>query len=67
MPNPRTLEICVQSLEHAVASLTAQNPYTATTQPITNYLADPAEEAILHMSNADPARTATFGRGGDLP
>jgi hypothetical protein len=43
-----------------VAGLTAANPYTATTQPITNYLADPAEQAILHMVNADPARTATF-------
>ena len=50
----------VRSLEHAVASLTAQNPYTATTQPITNYLADPTEEAVLHMVNADPARTPTF-------
>jgi hypothetical protein len=50
----------VRSLEHAVASLTARNPYTKTTQPITNYIADPAEEAILHMVNADPARTPTF-------
>jgi hypothetical protein len=50
----------VRSLEHAVASLTAANPYTKTTQPIANYLADPAEEAILHMVNADPARTPTF-------
>jgi hypothetical protein len=50
----------VRSLEHAVASLTAANPYTGTTQPITNYLADPAEEAILHMVNADPRRTPTF-------
>jgi hypothetical protein len=50
----------VRKLEHDVAGLTAANPYTATTQPITNYLADPAEQAILHMVNADPARTATF-------
>ncbi len=50
----------VRSLEHAVASLTASNPYTKTTQPITNYLADPTEEAILHLINADPARTPTF-------
>ena len=39
---------------------TAANPYTGTTQDITNYLADPTEEAILHMVNADPARTPTF-------
>jgi hypothetical protein len=57
-PGPDTTG--VRSLEHAVASLTASNPYTGTTQPITNYLADPAEEAILHMVNADPARTPTF-------
>jgi len=50
----------VRSLEHAVASLTATNPYTATTQPITNYLADPTEAALLHMVNADPARTPAF-------
>jgi len=50
----------VRTLEHDVAGLTAANPYTGTTQPITNYLANPAEEAILHMVNADPARTPTL-------
>jgi hypothetical protein len=54
----------VRSLEHAVASLTGSNPYTGTTQPVTNYLADPTEEAILHMVNADPARTPTFAMFG---
>ena len=44
-----------------MASLTATNPYASpSSQPITNYLADPTEEAILHMVNADPARTPTF-------
>jgi hypothetical protein len=50
----------VRTLERDVAGLTAANPYTGTTQPITNYLADPTEEGILHMVNADPARTPTF-------
>ena len=50
----------VRTLERDVSGLTASNPYTGTTQPITNYLADPAEMAILHMVNADPARTPTF-------
>ena len=50
----------VRTLEHDVAGLTANNPYAGGTQKITNYLADPAEEAILHMVNADPARTPTF-------
>src|ERR1022692_673012 len=50
----------VRGFEHAIAGLTASNPYTGTTQRIANYLADPAEEAILHMVNADPARTPTL-------
>src|SRR6266487_7183943 len=50
----------VRTLERDVAGLTAANPYTGTTQKIANYLADPAEMAILHMVNADPARTPTF-------
>jgi hypothetical protein len=51
----------VRTLEHDVAGLTADNPYAGDAdQLITNYLADPTEEAILHMVNADPARTPTF-------
>ena len=62
-PGPNALQ--VRSLEHAVASLTASNPYASpSSQPITNYLADPTEEAILHMVNADPARTPTFAMFG---
>jgi hypothetical protein len=57
-PGPRVP--AVRTLERDVSGLTASNPYTGTTQPITNYLADPAAEAILHMVNADPARTPTF-------
>jgi len=49
-----------RTFEHDVAGLTAFNPYAGQTQPIANYLADPAEEAILHMVNADPARTPTL-------
>jgi hypothetical protein len=50
----------VRKFDHDVASLTADNPYTGATQQIANYLADPTEEAILHMVNADPARTPTL-------
>jgi hypothetical protein len=50
----------VRTFDHDIASLTAANPYTGTTQKIANYLADPTEEAILHMVNADPARTPTL-------
>jgi hypothetical protein len=49
----------VRQLEHDVAGLTNANPYTGTTQPITNYLADPTEMAILHMVSADPLRVPT--------
>jgi hypothetical protein len=49
-----------RTFEHDIAGLTAYNPYAGQTQPIANYLADPAEEAILHMVNADPARTPTL-------
>ncbi len=58
--NPGNDAPAVRTLERDVSGLTASNPYTGTTQPITNYLADPTEEAILHMVNADPARTPTF-------
>ncbi|HEY2655775.1 MAG TPA: hypothetical protein VGI55_08295 [Solirubrobacteraceae bacterium] len=58
--NPSPTSSSVRTFEHDVASLTAANPYTGTTQPITNYLADPTEEAILHMVDADPARTPTL-------
>jgi hypothetical protein len=57
-PGPNASQ--VRTLERDVGGLTAANPYTGTTQKIANYLADPAEEAILHMVNADPARTPTF-------
>ena len=59
--NPGPNAPVVRKLEHDVAGLTAANPYTAEkNQLITNYLASPTEEAILHMVNADPARTPTF-------
>ena len=50
----------VRTFDRDVASLTADNPYAGGTQQIANYLADPTEEAILHMVNADPARTPTL-------
>ena len=58
--NPGPNDPKVRTLERDVAGLTASNPYAGGTQKITNYLADPAEMAILHMVNADPARTPTF-------
>jgi hypothetical protein len=58
--NPGPNDPTVRKLEQDVSGLTAYNPYAGATQAIANYLADPTEEAILHMVNADPARTPTF-------
>jgi hypothetical protein len=58
--NPDANAPTVRTLERDVSGLTAFNPYTNGTQKIANYLADPVEMAILHMVNADPARTPTF-------
>jgi hypothetical protein len=58
-PGPDTTT--VRTFEHAVAGLTADDPYTGNGhQKLAEYLADPTEEAILHMVDADPARTPTL-------
>jgi hypothetical protein len=63
--NPSSASRAVRTLEHDVAGLTANNPYSGNSNElITNYLADPTQEAILHMVNADPARTPTFSLFG---
>jgi hypothetical protein len=63
--NPSSASPVVRTLEHDVAGLTAKNPYSGNSNElITNYLADPTQEAILHMVNADPARTPTFSLFG---
>ncbi|MDQ1392548.1 MAG: hypothetical protein QOF30_1525 [Acidimicrobiaceae bacterium] len=57
---PRT-NPAVRQLERDSAGLTASNPYSGNAnETIANYLADPVEESILHIVNADPARTPTF-------
>ena len=58
--NPSPSSATVRQFDRDVGSLTATNPYTGQTQNLTNYLADPAEMAILHMIDADPARTPTL-------
>jgi hypothetical protein len=58
--DPSEYSPAARKFDHDIASLTADNPYTGATQKIANYLADPTEEAILHMVNADPARTPTL-------
>jgi hypothetical protein len=59
--NPGPDSSTVRTFEKAVGKLTADDPYTGNpSQPLTVALANPVEEAILHMVNADPARTPTL-------
>jgi hypothetical protein len=57
--NPGENDPTVRTLEQDLGKLTAHNPYTNTTQPIANYVATPTAMALVHMVNADPARTPT--------
>jgi hypothetical protein len=50
----------VRTLERKAASLTADDLSTGRTVPLTDYLADPVEMNILHMTTGDPKRTGTF-------
>jgi hypothetical protein len=59
--NPGPDTSTVRKFEHAVGSLTADDPYAGDAHTkLAEYLADPTEEAILHMVDADPARTPTL-------
>jgi len=59
--NPGSDTASVRELEHDVAKLKVPDVYSGKGEyPLANYIADPAEEAILHMVNADPRRTPTF-------
>jgi len=63
--NPARTDPAARAFERASAQLTAVNPMTGSTDNITRFLADPVEEAALHMVTADPARTPTFTLFGD--
>jgi hypothetical protein len=59
--NPGPDTAVVRNFERAVGGLTAPDPYyTSGTAKLTDYLANPVEEGILHMVDADPARTPTL-------
>ncbi len=57
---PSRTDPTARTFERATSHLTALNPMTGKTDTITQFLADPVEEAALHMVTADPARTPTF-------
>jgi hypothetical protein len=44
----------------ALTRLTAFDPYQSKDVALTNYVADPVELQVLHMTTADPNRTPTF-------
>jgi hypothetical protein len=59
--NPGPDTSTVRTFERAVGGLTADDPYSGNpNEKLADYLADPTEEAILHMVDADPARTPTL-------
>ena len=58
--NPARDAAVTRAFERATGKLTAVNPITGNTDKLTNFLADPVEEKLLHMVTDDPARTPTF-------
>lgn len=64
--NPGPDTATTRTFERAVGGLTADDPYTGNAnQPLALDLADPTEEAILHVVDADPARTPTLAMFGN--
>jgi hypothetical protein len=55
--NPSPASGTARRFDQDLGSLTVTNPLTSATDRLTNYLADPVEEKLLHMVTADPART----------
>ncbi|GAA1244827.1 hypothetical protein GCM10009665_39610 [Kitasatospora nipponensis] len=49
-----------RAFEQAWSKVTAVNPITGRTDVVSSYLADQAEQKILHMQTGDPLRTPTF-------
>ena len=49
-----------RTFERDTAALTAVNPYTGTTEPITRKMIDRVGMELLHMITGDPLRTPTF-------
>ncbi|MDH6119455.1 hypothetical protein ABH930_005629 [Kitasatospora sp. GAS204A] len=58
--NPSPNAPVTRQFEQAWSKVTAVNPITGKTDTVSNYLADQAEQKILHMQTGDPLRTPTF-------
>jgi hypothetical protein len=50
----------VRQLERDIAGLTIANPRTGNQDVVTQHIADPITQEILHMNNTDPLRTPSF-------
>lgn len=58
--NPAQTDPITRTLERQAAGLTGFDPITGGTNPVTQALADHAEQAFLHMVTSDPNRTPNF-------
>ena len=58
--NPARDAAVTRAFDRDLGQLTAFNPITNTTGPLTQGLADSVEMKLLHMVTADPARTPTL-------
>src|SRR6185437_5646896 len=60
--NPSRTDATVRKLERDLGGMTLQDPYNnnGAATPITSALADSVAMRLLHMFNADPARSPTF-------
>jgi hypothetical protein len=58
--NPARTAPVTRAFGRALGKLTAVNPYSGSTDTLTQFIADPVEMKLLHMVTADPARTPTL-------
>jgi hypothetical protein len=58
--NPAPTAVVTRQLERDVAGLTAFNPYKQASEPIVDYIVDPAGMKMLHMVTSDNTRTPNF-------
>jgi hypothetical protein len=58
--NPGQNDTVTRTLERAVGSVTATNPYSGLSERVDNFLADRAQMTLMHMMSADTARNPTF-------
>jgi hypothetical protein len=58
--NPAPTAAVTRQLERDVAGLTVFNPYSSVTEPLVDFIVDPAGMKMLHMVTSDATRTPSF-------